>query len=49
MEQKYLSPGLVEFFKNSPNLFVRCDRDGKENPQGEFWRACDEPSQKSRR
>lgn len=39
MESKYLSPALHEFFRNNPDLFMRCDRDGKENPQGDFWRA----------
>lgn len=39
IEDKYLSPTLREFFRDNPGLFMRCDRDGKENPQGEFWRA----------
>jgi hypothetical protein len=38
METKYLAAALLEFFERSPDLFVRCDRDGKENPEGEFWR-----------
>jgi hypothetical protein len=39
MEIKYLAASLLEFFESNPGLFVRCDRDGKENPEGEFL-AC---------
>jgi len=41
METKYLAAALLEFFERSPDLFVRCDRDGKENPEGEFWRTLE--------
>jgi hypothetical protein len=37
MDTKLLSQSMIAFLKSNPTLFARCDRDGKENPAGEFW------------
>jgi hypothetical protein len=34
---KHSSPSLIKLFESNPELFVRCDRDGRENPNGGFW------------
>jgi hypothetical protein len=39
MKHKYLTPSLRKFLEDNPDLFMRCDASGKENPNGEFWNA----------
>lgn len=39
MESKYLASSLRNFLEENPDIFVRCNADGTENPNGEFWRA----------
>jgi hypothetical protein len=38
MDKNYLSADLNGFSEGNRDLFVRCDHDGKENPDGECWR-----------
>ena len=37
MQDKYLAPSLRKFLAENPDLFMRCDANGKENPRGDFW------------
>jgi hypothetical protein len=37
MQAKHLTPDMIELFEGSPNLFMRCGADGRENQAGEFW------------
>jgi hypothetical protein len=37
-EPKSLSQKLIDVLERNPNQFVRCDRDGKENRDGKYWR-----------
>jgi hypothetical protein len=37
MQRKYLVPSLLKFLEGNPDLFMRCDESGRENPNGEFW------------
>jgi hypothetical protein len=30
-------PQLRQFLESHPKWFVRCDADGTENPQGQYW------------
>lgn len=39
MEHKCLAPSLRAFLESNPDLFMRCDADGRENPNGKFWNA----------
>lgn len=37
--KKSLSPDVLKVIEQNTDLFVSCDEDGKENPQGDFWQA----------
>ena len=37
LEHKHLSSSLRDFLKGNPDLFARCESNGKENINGNFW------------
>lgn len=37
MDETYLTPTFSKFLESNRDLFMRCDRDGKEKPDGKFW------------
>jgi hypothetical protein len=44
IHDKYLTLRLLALFRDNPILFMRCNRDGTENPLGKYWGARNEPA-----